>query len=101
MTIPATANAGGGQPDSNSDGHHFVGCAAAFVDDRRFDGGRWIGQSEWSANADWASGYAPGSVGDAIIFAGFVGTSPNMDANYSITGLSFSNNTAELHDRHG
>ncbi len=50
----------------------------------------------WSGNLNWASDRAPGLSGDALVFAGNVGTAPNMDNNYSITGLTFSNNATSF-----
>ncbi len=52
----------------------------------------WAGAAasqDWSANADWASGYAPGFSGDTLVFAGTTGLAPNMDTNYSVGGLVF------------
>ena len=54
------------------------------------------GSGNWSDNADWASGYAPGYSGDALVFAGTAGLAPNMDASYTATGLSFSNNAGSF-----
>ncbi len=53
----------------------------------------WAGAAasqNWSANADWTSGYAPGFSGDTLVFAGTTGLAPNMDTNYSVASLSFS-----------
>lgn len=50
----------------------------------------------WSGNLNWASTMAPGYVGDTLVFAGSTRTSPNMDTNYSITGLTFSNNASSF-----
>jgi len=61
----------------------------------------WTGlaSGNWSDNGDWvnfAGDYAPGLVGDTLIFAGTSGLSPNMDQAYSITSLTFSNNAGSF-----
>lgn len=50
----------------------------------------------WSGNLNWVSGTAPGYVGDAIVFGSSAKTTPNMDTNYTITGLMFSNNASSF-----
>lgn len=50
----------------------------------------------WSGNLNWVSGMAPGYVGDAVVFASSAITTPNMDTNYTITGLTFSNNATSF-----
>ena len=50
----------------------------------------------WSTNPNWVSGMAPELSGDSLIFAGTVGTAPNMDNSYSVTGLAFSNNATSF-----
>jgi autotransporter-associated beta strand protein len=50
----------------------------------------------WSTNPNWVSGFAPDSSGNSLVFAGTVGTAPNMDNSYSVTGLTFSNNAASF-----
>jgi autotransporter-associated beta strand protein len=47
------------------------------------------GGGNWSDNADWVSTFAPGYVGDTLIFAGTSGTTSTMDNSYTITGLTF------------
>jgi fibronectin-binding autotransporter adhesin len=54
------------------------------------------GNPNWSTNPNWTSGYAPGYAGDAVLFAGSLGLAPNMDNNYSATGLAFSNNASSF-----
>jgi hypothetical protein len=46
----------------------------------------------WDSNANWATGAAPGYVGDSLLFAGTTDLSPVIDQNYTLAGLSFSNN---------
>lgn len=43
-------------------------------------------------NTNWVSGSAPGFVGDAMTFAGTVNTSPDLDQNYTVTGVTFNTN---------
>ena len=47
-------------------------------------------------NTNWISGSAPGYLGDGMTFAGSVNTSVNVDQNYTVTGLLFSNNAASF-----
>ncbi len=50
-----------------------------------------LGGGNWSDNADWVSTFAPGLVGDTLVFAGTSGLTSTMDNSYSITGLTFTN----------
>jgi autotransporter-associated beta strand protein len=50
----------------------------------------------WSANPNWVSGAAPGLTGDALLFAGTADLTPNMDNNYSVTSVTFSNNAGSF-----
>jgi len=45
--------------------------------------------ANWQDGADWVSTYAPGYVGDSLIFAGTKGLAPNMDQSYTVNGLGF------------
>ena len=47
-------------------------------------------------NMNWVSGMAPGYVGDSVVFAGTVNTNLDMDQNYTVTGIMFSNNAASF-----
>ena len=49
------------------------------------------GNPNWSTNPNWVSTFAPGYIGDDLVFAGTVGLAPNMDANYTVNSLTFSN----------
>ena len=56
----------------------------------------WVGSGggNWSANADWVNSvgnFAPGLVGDTLVFAGSTGLTSTMNNSYSITGLTFTN----------
>ena len=42
-----------------------------------------------STNPNWVSGDAPGLIGDSVTFAGNTRLTPNFDANYSFTGITF------------
>ena len=53
------------------------------------------GDDNWSSSLNWI-GYPPGFVGDSVTFAGSTRTTPNMDNNYSVVGLTFSNNAASF-----
>lgn len=50
----------------------------------------------WDTSPNWASGAAPGLVGDSVVFAGAAGLAPNMDNNYSVASLTFSNNAGSF-----
>jgi autotransporter-associated beta strand protein len=50
------------------------------------------GNQNWDTNPNWASTFAPGYAGDSLVFAGSFGLTPNMDNNYSVNGVTFSNN---------
>jgi len=43
----------------------------------------------WDDNANWVSTFAPGYVGDSLIFAGTKGLAPVMDQGYTVNGLGF------------
>jgi autotransporter-associated beta strand protein len=43
----------------------------------------------WDSNLNWVSGLAPGYTGDSLEFAGPATKSPDMDQNYSVTGVTF------------
>ena len=47
--------------------------------------------NNWVTNPNWTSGSAPGYTGDAVVFAGTTDLTPNMETNYSVTGLTFTN----------
>jgi hypothetical protein len=46
---------------------------------------------QWSTGGNWASGFGPVS-GDVLLFAGTAGLTPNIQNNYTINSLTFSNN---------
>ena len=50
-----------------------------------------LGGGNWSDNSDWVSTFAPGLVGDTLVFAGNTSLAPNMDNNYSVTSVTFTN----------
>ena len=59
----------------------------------------WSGggaNNNWSTALNWASGIAPAASGTSLTFAGSTLTSPNMDANFGVTGLVFSNNASSF-----
>ena len=45
----------------------------------------------WSDFANWAGGVMPGLVGDSFTFAGTHGLSPDMENNYAVAALTFTN----------
>jgi autotransporter-associated beta strand protein len=98
VTVPATVNAGGvSLTVTATDTAANSGSAAVpLAINASTEVWNGAGSGNWSDNADWASGYAPGYVGDALLFAGSLGLTPNMDTNYSATGLTFSNNASSF-----
>lgn len=46
------------------------------------------GNNNWSSSLNWNTA-APAASGDAVTFAGSTRSTPNLDANYSVTGVSF------------
>jgi autotransporter-associated beta strand protein len=54
----------------------------------------WTGSgidNNWSSSANWLGNLAPSFSGNSLIFAGVTRLTPNMDNNYSVSGLVFSN----------
>ena len=54
----------------------------------------WSGSganNNWSTALNWLSGIAPAAAGTSLTFAGTTRTAPNLDASYSVAGLTFSN----------
>ncbi len=52
--------------------------------------------SNWSTGANWMSGYPPAYAGDSLTFAGATGLTPNVDTNYSVPSVTFSNNAGSF-----
>jgi len=52
----------------------------------------WSGggaNDNWNSNPNWVGGIAPGYVGDTLTFAGATRLTPNVEANYSVTDVTF------------
>ena len=56
-----------------------------------WNGGDYGSSANWNDGANWVSTFAPGLVGDALVFAGTTGPSPSMENNYSVTSVTFTN----------
>jgi autotransporter-associated beta strand protein len=56
-----------------------------------WNGGDFVSSANWSDGSNWVSTFAPGLVGDSLVFAGPTGTAPSMDNNYSVTSVTFTN----------
>jgi autotransporter-associated beta strand protein len=54
-----------------------------------WNGGDFGASHNWSDNGNWASGLAPGLVGDTLVFDGSTGLAPNLENNYSVTSVTF------------
>ena len=52
--------------------------------------------NNWSTGGNWVGGTAPTTTGTSLTFANGSRTSPNMNANYSVTGVTFSNNASSF-----
>ena len=55
-----------------------------------WDGGS-ASDDNFSSNTNWVTDRAPGQSGDSLTFAGTTRLTPNMETNYNITSLTFSN----------
>lgn len=54
---------------------------------------------KWDTNPNWTSSfgsYAPGFVGDSLVFAGTADLTPDMDNNYTVASITFSNNAGSF-----
>jgi autotransporter-associated beta strand protein len=52
----------------------------------------WSGlaaNDNWGSDANWSGGLAPGYSGDTVIFTGSTRLTPNLEANYDVTSLTF------------
>lgn len=60
----------------------------------------WNGGSavdnNWTSNPNWTSGASPGYSGDSVTFAGTTRLSPVVNTNYSVNGITFSNNAGSF-----
>ena len=92
VTVPAAASAGGVSltvtaTDNLSQSGSTTTSLTVNTSTEVWNGGG--GNQNWSTNPNWVSGFAPGYAGDTIAFAGPAGPTPNMDTNYTATGLAF------------
>ncbi|HEV2691609.1 MAG TPA: autotransporter-associated beta strand repeat-containing protein [Verrucomicrobiae bacterium] len=77
---------------SITDSASNVGSTAPFTVTINTSSDIWNGlgaNDSWGTSPNWQSGFAPGNVGDALTFAGTTRLTPSMDANYTITSLTF------------
>ena len=64
-----------------------------------WNGGGTAGSENFGNNTNWVSGWAPGYAGDTLVFIGNGGTAgpnPNLDTNYTVNSLTFSNNAGSF-----
>jgi chitodextrinase len=52
--------------------------------------------NNWSTALNWAGGTAPGTSGSILTFAGSTRPTPNLDATFSVNGLTVSNNASSF-----
>ena len=45
--------------------------------------------NEWTTNPNWSGNAGPGLIGDSVTFSGTTGPTPDMNTNYSVTGVTF------------
>ncbi len=50
----------------------------------------------WATSADWSNDLAPGLVGDSLVFGGTTRTAPEIEADYSVAGLTFNATAASF-----
>jgi autotransporter-associated beta strand protein len=100
ITVPMSAAAGSYTLSAViTDSNGLIGTAnisLAVSTTEVWNGGGSSTNLNWSNDPNWVVGMAPELSGDSLIFAGTVGTAPNMDNNYSVTGLTFSNNATSF-----
>ena len=59
----------------------------------------WTGigsDNYFDTNPNWSHTASPGFTGDSLVFAGSTQLNPSMDNNYSVTGVTFSNNASSF-----
>ena len=61
-----------------------------------WNGGGGLANNQFGVGANWVGGSAPGLFGYALVFAGNQNTTVDLDNNYAVVGLSFSNNAASF-----
>ncbi len=54
------------------------------------------GDNNWTTGLNWLGGFVPSTSGAGLIFAGGTRTTPGMDASFSVSGLTFSNNASSF-----
>ncbi len=47
------------------------------------------GNANWGTGGNWVGSIPPGFAGDSVTFTGSVNTSPNLEANYGVSGITF------------
>lgn len=50
----------------------------------------------WSSGANWVSTLPPGYAGDTLVFTGGTRTTPDMETNYNVNGLTFDGSAANF-----
>jgi len=74
---------------TNGSGPYTIALAVTNVIYSVWDGGGT--DDNWTSAANWQGDVAPSLSGSAVRFAGSVRPTPNVDTNYSLAGLAFSN----------
>jgi autotransporter-associated beta strand protein len=96
---PGTAVGGETLPVTITDSSNNIGLAFVSLTvtaaSQTWDGAG--SDDNWTTNPNWLSGAGPGYVGDAVVFDGTTNLTPNMNTNYSVTGVTF-NSTAGSFD---
>lgn len=54
------------------------------------------GDDNWTSGANWVGSVAPGYIGDSAVFTGSTRTTPNMNTNYSMIGLTFNGSASSF-----
>jgi autotransporter-associated beta strand protein len=77
---------------SMTDSGSLVGTTPSFTVTVNTSSEVWNGggaNNLWSSNPNWQSAHAPGYVGDSLTFAGTTRLTPDMNAGYTISTLTF------------
>jgi len=99
ITIPPTAAPGGATLNvtvtdtASESGSTTVGLTISTTGETWNGAG---GNENWTTGGNWVGGSAPAYSGDPLLFQGSAGPAPNMNTNYTIPTLTFSNNAGSF-----
>ena len=73
--------------DSGSSPVNSIAVLTVTSSSTLWDGGG--GDDAWATGANWANDLPPGLAGDSLVFGGTIRTTPVIETDYSVTGLTF------------